>query len=181
MKSALKYLVYFAPLGVFAALIAVFLLQLGKDPSILPSARLNKPVPEFALSTLAQKPVTQAAFAGGAPKVMNVFASWCQPCWAEHAVITDLAAEGIPIIGWAYKDSPNGIKRFLAQLGNPYTQVVMDEVGRAAIDFGVYGAPETYVIDGNGIIRYRYVGALTQEAIDLEIRPLLAALSAGAS
>lgn len=178
MRSALKYLVYFAPLGVFIALIAVFLLQLGKDPSILPSARLDKPVPTFALTTLQDKPVTQAAFTGGAPMVMNVFASWCQPCWAEHDVITALAGAGVPVIGWAFKDKPAAIKRFLSQLGNPYTQVIMDEAGRTAIDFGVYGAPETYIIDGKGIIRYRYVGGLTQETVEQEIKPLLAALAA---
>jgi cytochrome c biogenesis protein CcmG/thiol:disulfide interchange protein DsbE len=176
MKSPLKYLVFFAPLGVFAALIAVFLVQLGKDPSKLPSALLNKPVPGFELPSLAQGLTNQSVFSTGKPVVMNVFASWCQPCWAEHDVVTQLAQSGVPVIGLAYKDTPEALGRFLKQLGNPYTRVILDDPGRTAIEFGVYGAPETYIIDGKGIIRYRYVGALTPQAIDQEIKPLLASL-----
>lgn len=174
--KALKYLVYFAPLGVFAALIVVFLSKLGDDPSILPSAMLDNPVPAFSLPTLDEGKVTQALFAQGKPALMNVFASWCQPCWAEHAVITALADQGVPIIGWAYKDTPADIQRFLDRLGNPYAAVVLDGPGRTAIEFGVYGAPETYVIDGEGVIRYRFVGALTQQVAETQILPLLASL-----
>lgn len=180
MTGPLKYVVYFAPLGVFAALIAVFLLQLGKDPSKLPSALLNKPVPAFDLPSLAQGQTSQAVFATGKPVVMNVFASWCQPCWAEHDVVTQLAQSGVSVIGLAYKDKPEALGRFLKQLGNPYERVILDNPGRTAIEFGVYGAPETYIIDGSGIIRYRYVGALTRDAIESEIKPLLASLEAAA-
>lgn len=176
-----KYLVYFAPLAVFAALIGAFLAQLGKDPSILPSARLNKPVPQFSLPSLAQGQTSQDVFASGVPVVMNVFASWCQPCWAEHSLVTRLAGTGVPVVGLAYKDTPQAIGRFLDRLGNPYSRVILDEPGRTAIEFGVYGAPETYIIDGNGVIRYRLVGALSEEAVSQQIQPLLVALQQEAS
>jgi len=165
---------FILPLAVFAALIAAFLSQIDKDPSILPSARIDMPVPNFELPSLNGSPKTQYVFSGPEPTLMNVFASWCQPCWAEHGAVTRLADSGVPIIGWAYKDKPDAIARYLARLGNPYRDVVLDAPGRTAIEFGVYGAPETYVIDCKGIIRHRFVGALNDTIVAEQIRPVLA-------
>ncbi|MEM9878759.1 MAG: DsbE family thiol:disulfide interchange protein [Pseudomonadota bacterium] len=171
----------FLPLLFFAALIAIFLSQIDKDPSVLPSARLNKPVPSFALPALDGGKLSEAILSQNQPVLMNVFASWCQPCLLEHGVITKIAETGVPIIGWAYKDKPADIARFLERLGNPYQHVVLDAPGRIAIEFGVYGAPETYVIDCNGIIRQRFVGALTTKVFDGQLRPALDALAADPS
>ncbi|MEM7570305.1 MAG: DsbE family thiol:disulfide interchange protein [Pseudomonadota bacterium] len=176
--SGLQRLIVLAPLALLFGLVAIFALQLDDDPSILPSALIGQPVPAFDLPVLQQDArATDSLFKTGTPKLINVFASWCQPCRIEHSLVSDLAAEGVEIVGWGYKDTPAGITRFLAELGNPYSHVVLDESGQTAIDLGVYGAPETYVVDAEGIIRYRHVGVLTQEVIDRDLRPLLQSLA----
>lgn len=176
--SPLQRVIALAPLAVLGALVAVFALQLDEDPSVLPSALIGAPVPAFSLKTLGdEKTVDETLFAQGRVTLINVFASWCQPCWAEHGVVTDLASGGVQVVGWAYKDKPDATARFLAELGDPYTAVLVDQTGQAAINLGVYGAPETYIVDGNGVIRYRHVGALTPAIVASDIAPRIESLS----
>ncbi|MEO0412493.1 MAG: DsbE family thiol:disulfide interchange protein [Pseudomonadota bacterium] len=176
--SPLQRILVFAPFAVLIALVAVFALQLDDDPSILPSALIDQPVPAFSLDVLGSETgVDQTLFAAGDVTLINVFASWCQPCWAEHSVVADLAKNGVNIVGWAYKDTPEAIAGFLEDLGNPYSHVVLDEDGQAAINLGVYGAPETYVVDRAGVIRHRHVGALTPDIVREQLRPLIESLS----
>ena len=118
----------------------------------------------FAASDLAQ----------GKPTIVNIFASWCVPCLEEHPMLMALAEEpGMRIYGINYKDDPASARRFLGRYGNPYDRVGTDSSGRTAIDFGVYGVPETFVISGDGTIAYRHVGPLTEEAITTKILPLM--------
>jgi DsbE subfamily thiol:disulfide oxidoreductase len=150
----------------------------GHDPSELPSAMIDKPAPDFTLPALVEdRPGLARADLAGKPALVNFFASWCVPCRLEHATLSGFAASGrVPVLGIAYKDKPEDSKRFLAELGDPYQRIGVDAEGRTAIDFGVYGVPETYIVDAAGAIRFRWVGPLTPEALEHEILPRLAAL-----
>ncbi len=172
------------PFAIFAGLAGLFWFALHTgDPSRLPSALIGKPVPEFALPPLEGltsdggeevQGFAASDLATGAPTIVNVFASWCVPCLEEHPMLMALAAEpGIRIYAINYKDDPASARRFLGRYGNPFSRVGIDNSGRTAIDFGVYGVPETYVISGDGKIAYRHVGPLTEEAITTKILPLL--------
>ena len=171
------------PLLLFAMLAGLFWYALGSgDPSRLPSALIGKPVPEFALPPLeglvaGGTPVpgfTAADLAQGEPTVVNVFASWCAECQIEHPLLMTLGeTQGVRLFGIDYKDDPASARRFLGRHGNPYSRVGVDPSGRTAIDFGVYGVPETYVVTGDGRIAYRHVGPLTEAAIKDKILPLL--------
>jgi cytochrome c biogenesis protein CcmG/thiol:disulfide interchange protein DsbE len=163
------------PLVVFVLLSALFLFQLmsGKDTSEVPSALINKPAPDFALPPVpelvgrdgAPMPGVSRADLIGKVSVVNVFASWCAPCRQEHPLLEELARSGkAQLIGINYKDKPENARRFLGTLGNPYDRVGADEAGRAAIDWGVYGVPETYVVDRAGTIRYKFIGPLSAES-----------------
>ncbi|HUU66336.1 MAG TPA: DsbE family thiol:disulfide interchange protein [Methyloceanibacter sp.] len=172
------------PLLVFAGLAGLFFyaLQTG-DPSKLPSAMIGKPVPDFTLAPLdglktedgaSMQSFTSAELAGGKPTIVNVFASWCVPCLQEHPMLMALAKDtDVRLYGINYKDDPASARRFLGRYGNPFARVGADRSGRAAIDFGVYGVPETYVISGDGKIAYRHVGPLTEQAINEKILPLM--------
>lgn len=172
------------PFLIFAGLAGLFwyALQTG-DPSKLPSALIGRPVPQFTLAPLEglkgsggadMGSFTASDLAQGEPTIVNVFASWCVPCLEEHPMLMALAEEpGIRIYGINYKDAPASARRFLGRYGNPYTRVGTDSTGRSAIDFGVYGVPETFVISGDGKIVYRHVGPLTEDAIVTKIRPLM--------
>jgi cytochrome c biogenesis protein CcmG/thiol:disulfide interchange protein DsbE len=172
--------IYVLPGAAFLVLVAFFIAGLGRDPSELPSAMIDKPAPDFALPALG--PATSGLARtdlGGKPVVVNFFASWCVPCRAEHATLEGLAASGrVPLYGIAYKDKPADARRFLTALGDPYQRIGVDADGRTAIDFGVYGVPETYIVDAAGAIRFRWVGPVTPEALQREILPRLAALEA---
>jgi cytochrome c biogenesis protein CcmG/thiol:disulfide interchange protein DsbE len=171
------------PLLVFAALAGLFWYALqGGDPSRLPSAMIGKPVPEFTLPAIAELKADSGDVPGfassdlgkGEPTIVNVFASWCAECQVEHPLLMALAKEpGIRLFGIDYKDDDSSARRFLGRYGNPYGKVGSDSSGRVAIDFGVYGVPETYVISGDGKIAYRHVGPLTEEAIKQKLLPLL--------
>jgi len=171
------------PLLVFAALAGLFWYALRSgDPSLLPSPLIGKKVPEFALSPIEGLSVegqAAAAFASsdlaqGEPTIVNVFASWCAECQAEHPLLLALAQEpGVRLYGIDYKDDATAARRFLGLYGNPYGRVGADSSGRVAIDFGVYGVPETYVVTADGKIAYRHVGPLSEEAIKEKILPLL--------
>lgn len=171
------------PLLIFAVLAGLFWYALqGGDPSRLPSALIGKPVPDFTLSPIAGlsaggKDVPGFAssdLAQGAPTIVNVFASWCVECQVEHPMLLALSQEpGIRLYGIDYKDDAASARRFLGRYGNPYARVGADASGRVAIDFGVYGVPETYVVTGDGKIAYRHVGPLTEQAVRDNILPLL--------
>jgi cytochrome c biogenesis protein CcmG/thiol:disulfide interchange protein DsbE len=157
-------LITFLPLAVAAVLAAVFIwaLNSGHDPSVVPSPLIDKPVPSFRVpSLLGSADLTQEDFKGRVT-LLNVFASWCVPCRAEHPRLAALAREGkARIIGLNYKDKPAEAKAWLKELGNPYALIGADRTGRAAIEWGVYGVPETFIIDRKGRIRHKLVGPIT--------------------
>ncbi|HTI03140.1 MAG TPA: DsbE family thiol:disulfide interchange protein [Acidisoma sp.] len=145
------------------------------DPHALPSQLIGRAVPDFTLPGLAGGPMTgnQLQHPAG-PMLVNFFASWCVPCLEEAPTMAALAKTGLPIWGIAYKDNPADTRRFLAQNGNPYARIALDQPGRVAIDWGLYGVPETYLIDAQGIVRWRYAGPLTSAVVAGELQPLLA-------
>ncbi len=181
--SALRRFGPALPLVVFAVLAGLFWYALhAGDPSLLPSPMIGKPVPEFSLPPIEGlsadgKQVEgfgSSDLAQGEPTVVNVFASWCVECQVEHPMLLALAKEpGIRLYGIDYKDDMASARRFLGLYDNPYARVGADRSGRVAIDFGVYGVPETYVVTGDGKIAYRHVGPLTEHAIKTKILPLL--------
>ncbi len=150
----------------------------GRDPQELPSVLLDKPVPEFDLPGLALGGAGLAtAELPNKPHLINIFASWCAPCRAEIPRLQALAADGVTVLGIAYKDRPEDTQRFLDSLGNPYGRIGVDRDGRIGIELGVYGVPETYVVDAQGIIRHRHVGEVTDRVAKRTLVPLLRELS----
>lgn len=148
---------------------AVFLLGLlQENGDALPSALLDKPVPKFELGPLQDgaPSLTQADLTGPGVKLVNIWASWCVPCRAEHPHIKALAADGIPVHGINYKDTDPDAQAFLEELGNPYTLIGADRTGRAGIEWGVYGVPETFVIDGRGRVIYKHIGPILSANIE---------------
>ncbi len=158
------------PLVVFAGLAGLFLFQLtlGHDPKEIPSALIDKPAPEFSLPALEGLTKNGTPVPGlaredllGKVSVVNIFASWCVPCRQEHPLLEELAkVDGIQLVAINYKDKPENARRFLGSLGNPYQRIGVDAAGRAAIEWGVYGVPETFIIDEKGTIRYKFIGPL---------------------
>jgi cytochrome c biogenesis protein CcmG/thiol:disulfide interchange protein DsbE len=153
------------PVVAFIGLALVFWHGLSGNPSEIPSALINKPVPEFTLPAVEGLGVPgfdTAALKAGQVTLVNVWASWCGPCRAEHPLLMELARRSdIRLFGLNYKDEPENARRFLGSLGQPYAAAGADEEGRAAVDWGVYGVPETFVVDGTGIIRFKWIGPLT--------------------
>jgi cytochrome c biogenesis protein CcmG, thiol:disulfide interchange protein DsbE len=150
----------------------------GHDPSAIPSPLLNKPAPAFSLPRLdvSSTNVSKQDLLGK-PYLLNVFASWCIECGVEHPVLqAEAPTLGVALIGYNYKDAPDDAKAWLSQHGNPYQLVIADVSGKSAIDFGVYGAPESFLIDGKGVIRYKHIGPLTEDVIASELKPAIAAL-----
>ena len=200
----MRRLLYLLPMVLFLLLAGYFAVSLrpGYDPHILPSAMLDKPAPAFALSGLqsqgqrdqgqrdqgqrdqGQRDQGQRDQGlsldglAGQVAVVNFFASWCVPCRVEHPILMRLAHDAaVPLYGIAYKDKPEDAARLLAQYGDPYRRIGLDRDGTTGLDFGVYGVPETYVIDKTGTIRKRFVGPLTEEVVETEHLPLLKALN----
>ncbi|WP_068310716.1 DsbE family thiol:disulfide interchange protein [Polycladidibacter hongkongensis] len=173
-------LLFLLPAVVFGALgiLFAFWLVSGHDPQKLPSALLDKPAPEFVLPAVAGVEREGTAVPGfaradliGQVSVVNVFASWCAPCRVEHPFIKQLGEDGrFQLLGLNYKDAPKNAKRFLDQLGNPYDRIGSDS-GRVGIDWGVYGVPETFVVDRQGVIRYKFVGPLNPQALKDVLMP----------
>ncbi len=151
----------FLPLAVFVLLAGFLFVGLFLDKENLPSPLLDEPFPVFSLGTLKdpEKPVNEQSLKGEIALV-NVWATWCISCRAEHPWLLKIADQGIPVYGVNYKDDPEDARRWLKELGDPYRFSVMDEKGRLGLDLGVYGAPETYLIDANGVIRYKHVGVV---------------------
>jgi cytochrome c biogenesis protein CcmG/thiol:disulfide interchange protein DsbE len=167
-------ILFVLPALIFAALALLFVARLySGDPSRIPSALIGRPVPAFTLApleglTAGGRPVSGLAQADlmGRTTIVNVWASWCAPCRQEHPVLMDLAREGAArVVGINYKDNPENARRFLGALGNPFAAVGVDPNGRTAIDWGVYGVPETFIVGPDGTIRYKHVGPLTPETL----------------
>jgi cytochrome c biogenesis protein CcmG, thiol:disulfide interchange protein DsbE len=163
----------------FIALLVLLGVGLQLNPRMVPSPLVGKPAPHFELPLLAtpDKRFSQKDMLGRV-WLLNVWASWCPPCLVEHPVITDLA-KTIPVVGLNYKDARDDALPWLKRNGNPYQVIVQDAAGRIGIDYGVYGVPETYVIDRKGVIRYKHVGPVTPEVAKEKLLPLLKELDAG--
>jgi len=175
-----RKLIFLLPAALFVALLAAFAAGLRHDPRFLPSALIDRPVPDFSLPTLYEGAdgLTRKDLEGRVTLV-NFFASWCAPCREEQPQLMALAhRQGVTLDGIAYKDKPEESRRFLDRLGNPYSHIGIDSDGTTAIDFGVYGVPETYVIDASGRIRYRHVGPLTTEDVKDKILPVIERVAA---
>jgi cytochrome c biogenesis protein CcmG/thiol:disulfide interchange protein DsbE len=171
----MKRLLFLLPLLGFALLAAYLGWGLTRDPSKLPSTLIDQPVPVFALNGVDGAPdaLTTEHLRGGV-MIVNMFASWCVPCRVEHPLLMRLAKEkGVTVHGFAWKDKPEDVAKFLAELGSPYARVGLDLNGRAAIEWGVYGVPETYIVDAAGRIRYKHVGPLMPDDVEEKILPLL--------
>ncbi len=175
----------FLPLLVFAAMAGLFVFALMRpgDPSKIPSALIGRAAPPVTLAALDGliengRPVpglSPSDFARGSPVIVNFWASWCAPCVEEHPMLVALKARtGITIYGVNHKDQAAGARRFLARYGNPYAAIGTDGNGRAAIDWGVYGMPETFIVDGAGTVVFKHVGPLTASIIETEVLPALA-------
>lgn len=164
------------PLIALAALIAVFAFTIDRDPSLVRSALIDKPAPQFSLAAVdgLSVPGFDNAALKGQVTVVNVFASWCVPCRDEHPVLAALKAQtGVALFGINQKDAPENVKAFLDELGNPYDAIGADSDGRVSIDWGVYGVPETFVVDARGIITFKHVGPLSPRSVEEELLPAL--------
>jgi cytochrome c biogenesis protein CcmG/thiol:disulfide interchange protein DsbE len=171
---------YIVPLVVFILLVILLSVGLQKDPRLVPSPLIGKPAPAFELPVLGSpdQSFNQQQMLGKV-WLFNVWASWCVACRSEHPLINDLASlKLVEIIGLNYKDAPSDAQKWLNHLGNPYQISVMDSNGRVGIDWGVYGVPETFLIDKKGIIRFKQIGPVTQEVLQDSIIPLIKQLQA---
>ena len=170
----------FLPLIIFVVMLGFLAVGLGLNPREVPSPLINKPAPTFTLATLASPDKTfSPQDLRGKVWLLNVWASWCVACRIEHPVLVDLAKTGVvPIYGLNYKDKRDDAIRWLGNFGNPYQQSLSDTEGLVGIDFGVYGVPETFVIDKAGVIRLKHIGPVTPEALQNTILPLIRKLGA---
>jgi cytochrome c biogenesis protein CcmG/thiol:disulfide interchange protein DsbE len=176
MMASTRFLI---PLGVFIAVAAFLFKGLSLNPKEVPSPLIGKAAPEFSLPMLNN---FETRFANsdmtGKVWLLNVFASWCGPCLDEHPVIVNFArSDTAPVLGFNYKDRPQAAAQWLDRHGDPYSQVVVDLDGRIGLDYGVYGVPETFLIDRAGIIRYKKIGPLTQADVVEDILPLIEELN----
>lgn len=164
---------FIAPLAVFVFLVGVFIVGLQKDPQEIPSALLDKPAPAFNLPQLHQSNmVFSPEQMKGKVWILNVWASWCASCRSENPLFIEITRKGeVPIIGLNYKDQPEDAKNWLRQFGNPYVLSVSDMVGDTGIDYGVYGVPESFLIDKQGVIRYKHIGPVSPDAWETIIKP----------
>lgn len=164
----------FLPPVLFVGLAALFYTGMGReDPEGIPSALIGREAPAVQVTALGDDaPFDDASLREPGVKLVNFWASWCAPCRAEHPLLEELAEEGIPILGVNYKDDPAKALGFLEELGNPYAAIGADS-GRMAIDWGVYGVPETYVIDGDGKIVLRFAGPITRQELERTLRPAI--------
>jgi cytochrome c biogenesis protein CcmG/thiol:disulfide interchange protein DsbE len=169
---------YLIPLGIFLAVVVFLARGLSLDPKEVPSPLIGKPAPAFQVEALAAADRTlKRDDLLGKVWVLNVWASWCAACREEHPVLLDFARRGVvPVYGLNYKDERRDGMKWLAQFGDPYTDSLFDPQGRVGLDYGVYGVPETFVVDRAGVIRYKHIGPLTPEVVAQKIEPLLKTL-----
>lgn len=166
------------PLVALIGLVAVFATAIDRDPGLIRSVLIDKPAPQFSLAPVEglDSPGFDTAALTGQVTVVNVFASWCIPCRDEHPLLEALKAEtGAKLVGINQKDAPQNARAFLTELGNPYDAVGADANGRVSIDWGVYGVPETFVVDANGIIRFKHIGPMTPDSLEREVIPAIEA------
>ncbi len=171
------------PLGLFILLVIMLGIGLTRDPHKVPSPLIGKPMPAFELPAL-NDPDRQLSLADlrGRVVLVNVFASWCVACREEHPLLVDLASSGkATIIGIAYKDEREAAQQYLRRFGDPYALIIHDHQGKLGLDLGVYGVPETYVLDRQGIIRYKQIGPFTEAVLRDTILPLVRKLEGGSS
>jgi len=170
-----------APPLIFAGLAALFFVGMQRsDPDQLPSAIEGHAAPAVQVTALGPGPeLTDAMLREPGVKLVNFWASWCAPCRAEHPVLKSLSAEGVTILGVNYKDRPEAALQFLKELGNPYAAIGADDSGRMGLDWGLYGVPETFVIDGTGKVILRHAGPVTASILQERIRPALAGAAGG--
>jgi cytochrome c biogenesis protein CcmG/thiol:disulfide interchange protein DsbE len=175
MLPRIRRFVLLVPLAAFLGLVIVLAWGLTRDPSTIPSALIGKTVPQFSLPPVKGRTLGLASVdLTGEVSLVNVFASWCVACREEHPVFMQLKADGvIPIHGLNYKDQPDNAAQWLNTMGDPYTRTGADIDGRVAIDWGVYGVPETFVITKDGHIAYKHIGAVTPKALEDTILPLV--------
>jgi cytochrome c biogenesis protein CcmG/thiol:disulfide interchange protein DsbE len=173
----MRRLLYLIPVLVFGAVGIGLAVGLTRDPGTLPSALLDQPVPAFQLPALDGGDGLSSEDLKGRVSLVNVFASWCVPCRVEHPVLMRLAEEGVPIFGINYKDPPDQAKAWLAELGDPFEKIGADRNGRVGIEWGVYGVPETFVVDAEGRIRHRHVGPIQARDLERTLLPILAELN----
>jgi cytochrome c biogenesis protein CcmG, thiol:disulfide interchange protein DsbE len=171
-------LVLCGPVAVFLAVVVTFVFGLERDHDVLPSPLIGKPVPIFSLSAVKGRSLGLATGdLNGEVSLVNVFASWCVACREEHPVLMRLSEQGtVPIHGLNYKDKPDDAAHWLDAMGDPYTRTGADIDGRAAINWGVYGVPETFVVDRHGRIAYKQVGPITPQILETAILPLISKL-----
>lgn len=169
----------FLPLGIFILLAVLFWRGLSLDPTAMPSALIDKPLPSFRLPTVnnPERLVTERDLQGDIT-LLNVWATWCVACRVEHPFLNQLAEQGVRIVGVNYKDDVTAAQKWLQEFADPYLYSVVDADGRLGIDLGVFGAPETYVVDASGIIRYKHVGVVDQAVWDGRILPVIEQLRA---
>jgi len=169
-----KFLVFGLPLAAFLVLSLFLLRGLWLNPREVPSPLIGKPAPAFERPLLLADGRFVSRELAGQVWLLNVFASWCAPCREEHPLWNELARQkALTIVGLNYKDQPEAARKWLGELGNPYVTVVADSDGRVGMDYGVYGVPETFVIDKQGVIRFKQIGPVTAEALSEKILPLV--------
>ncbi|MGY8815675.1 MAG: DsbE family thiol:disulfide interchange protein [Gammaproteobacteria bacterium] len=170
--AMLKYLI---PLIVFSCLVILFVFGLQNDPSIVPSPFIDKPLPQISLPTLSDPSISiDTNDLKGEVTLINIWATWCIPCRQEHALLVDLAKNNdVKVVGLNYKDNRDDAMKWLVSLGDPYNIVLFDEDGKAGIDLGLYGVPETFIIDKNAIVKHKHIGPLTEENISETIIPMI--------
>lgn len=171
----MKRLVLFVPLLLAVVLATILFWGIGKDPTKLESARINDPLPAFTLPALQQRDrMLSVEDLKGEPALLNVWATWCPSCRTEHHYLNDIAKTGkVKIFGLNYKDDRQAAQKWLTDLGNPYQFNIYDVKGTLGFDLGVYGAPETYVLDKNGIVRYRHVGVVDDRVWQETLAPMI--------
>lgn len=174
----MRYVLFGLPLIALIALVAVFALSINRDPGLVRSVLIDKPAPVFAMAEVPELgvPGFDTAALTGDVTVVNVFASWCIPCRDEHPLLVALKqSTGVRLYGINQSDAPENARAFLAELGNPYDAVGMDRDRRVSIDWGVYGVPETFVVDAKGVITFKHVGPLSPEDIETGLLPAIVA------
>jgi len=167
---------FLIPLGVFVVLVVFFAIGLNKDPRLVPSPLVGKPAPAFQVESLADpgKVLSEQEFRAHKVSLLNVWASWCVSCRQEHPVLVEISKTGlVPIYGLNYKDERGAAEEWLQALGNPYLDSIFDQKGMVGIDYGVYGVPETFVVDQKGVIRHKHVGPVTPAVWQDELLPLI--------
>ena len=174
----MKRIFFLVPILVFAGLTVLFWDRLGGGPpNVLPSPLVGQSAPNFTLPPLDAQATgfTRDELGKGRPIIVNFWASWCAPCRLEHPILEALAAKGdVALYGVDYKDKPEDARGFLTELGNPFSKINADQEGRVAIDWGVTGVPETFVVDANGVIRVHYAGPLTEDVLRPLVLPAMA-------